>query len=101
MADGLAWVKFLLENRKILLSLLFLLFPSLGASLWGNYRQSVTIDRKQEQITGQQKQIVGIAEQVQPYIVKSREIRTIIQPDYSKVQQMIDRSIQEHVKRYH
>ena len=101
MADGLAWVKFLLENRKVLFSLLFLLFPSLGASLWGNYRQSVTIDRKQEQITGQQKQIVGIAEQVQPYIVKSREIRTIIQPDYSKVQQMIDKAIRQHERKFH
>ena len=100
MADGLAWVKFLFENRKILFSLLFLLFPSLGASLWGNYRQSVTIDRKQEQIQGQQKQIVGIAEQVQPYIVK-HEKTTIIQPDYSKVQQMIDKSIQDHVRKFH
>ena len=99
MADGLAWVKFLFENRKILFSLLFLLFPSLGASLWGNYRQSVTIDRKQEQIQGQQKQIVGIAEQVQPYIVKSKT--TIIQPDYNKVQQMIDKSIQDHVRKFH
>ena len=100
MADGLAYLKFFVENRKILLSLLFLLFPSLGASLWGNYRQSVTIDRKQEQIQGQQKQIVGIAEQIQPYIVK-HEKTTIIQPDYSKVQQMIDKSIQDHVRKFH
>ena len=100
MADGLAYLKFFVENRKILLSLIIFLFPSLGASLWGNYRQSVTIDRKQEQIQGQQKQIVGIAEQVQPYIVK-HEKTTIIQPDYSKVQQMIDKSIQDHVRKFH
>ena len=100
MADGLAWVKFLLENRKILFSLIILLFPSLGASLWGNYRQSLDIDQKQQQIKGQQKQIVGIAEQVQPYIVK-HEKATIIQPDYSKVQQMIDKAIKQHERRFH
>ena len=90
MADGLAWVKFLLENRKILFSLIILLFPSLGASLWGNYRQSLDIDQKQSQIKGQQKQIIGIAEQAYISMI-----------DYSKIQKMIDKAIKEHERKFH